>query len=95
MLAKDFDQVNVFTVFLITPLIYLGGVFYSVDMLPTFWQKIALFNPLFYLVDSFRYAFIGISDSSVILSVLIATILAILFTTLNLYLMKKGYKLKT
>lgn len=95
MWAEDFDQVNVFTVFLITPLIYLGGVFYSINLLPPFWKTLSAFNPIFYLVDAFRYAFIGTSDAPVLLSVAIATGIAIALTVVNVYLFKKGYKIRS
>ncbi len=95
MWAQDFDQVNVFVVFLITPLIYLGGVFYSVEMLPPFWRSISQFNPIFYLVDSFRFAFIGSSDTNVFLSVAVATLIAIVLVSAAMYLMRKGYKIKS
>ncbi len=95
MWAEDFDQINVFTVFLITPLIYLGGVFYSIDLLPPFWRSISQFNPIFYLVDSFRFAFIGVSDTSVYLSVIVATVIAVILIGISMCLMQKGYKIKS
>jgi ABC-2 type transport system permease protein len=95
MWADDFDQVNVFTVFLITPLIYVGGVFYPIELLPAFWRTLSAFNPIFYLVDSFRYAFIGTSIAPVFLSVSLATIIAVGLSILNIYLFKKGYKIRS
>ncbi len=93
--AQDFDQINVFTVFLITPLIYLGGVFYPVELLPPFWKTLSSLNPIYYLIDSFRYCFTGISNTSVSVSISIAIIIAISLTFLNLYLMKNSDKIKT
>tara|TARA_Y100000031_G_C8015900_1_gene290248 strand:- start:54 stop:650 length:597 start_codon:yes stop_codon:yes gene_type:complete len=92
--AQDFDQINVFTVFLITPLIYLGGVFYPVELLPPFWKTLSSLNPIYYLVDSFRYCFTGTSNTDVMISVSIATLLAILLLFLNLHLMKTSDKIK-
>lgn len=63
--AKKFDDINIFPTFVITPLIYLGGVFYSIDSLPEIWQKISLFNPILYMVNAFRYGFLGHSDVNV------------------------------
>ncbi len=95
MWAEDFDQVNVFTLFLITPLIYLGGVFYSIDLLPPFWKNLSAFNPIFYLVDSFRFAFIGTSDAPVLVSLVVATLIAVVLTVVNVYLFRKGYKIRS
>ncbi len=60
--AKGFDGISIVPTFVLTPLTYLGGIFYSVDMLPEFWQKVSLFNPILYMVNAFRYGFLGITD---------------------------------
>jgi ABC-2 type transport system permease protein len=62
--ANSFDQMNVITQFVVLPLIYLGGVFYSLDVLPAFWQKVAMFNPLVYFISGIRWSFLGESDLS-------------------------------
>lgn len=62
LLAKNWDQVSITPNFIITPLSYLGGVFYSLSILPPLWQKLALFNPIVYIIDSFRYSFYGQAD---------------------------------
>ncbi len=93
--ATNFDQMNVFTTFLITPLTYLGGVFYSIRMLPSFWGTIARFNPILYMVDGFRYGFIGITDVPLWHSIIIVFILSLLFFLLCVWMFKKGYKLRT
>jgi ABC-2 type transport system permease protein len=93
--AKNFDQVNVFSTFLITPLTYLGGVFYSVEMLPTFWQKVALFNPILYMVDGFRYGFIGISDVPLWISLVIVSVLTLCFFFMSVHLFKIGYNIRS
>ncbi|QJC30437.1 ABC transporter permease [Enterobacteriaceae endosymbiont of Neohaemonia nigricornis] len=63
--AKDFDDINFIPTFILTPLTYLGGVFYSTSILPIFWQKLSNFNPIFYIVSGFRYSFLGIHNISV------------------------------
>ncbi len=93
--ASNFDQMNIFSTFVITPLTYLGGVFYSIHMLPAFWQTIARFNPILYMVDGFRYGFIGRSDVSLWISMLLVFVLACFFFVLCVQLFKKGYKLRT
>ena len=93
--ADKWDQQQGITNFIVLPLTFLSGTFYSISRLPEFWQKFALFNPFFYNIDGFRFAFIGKSDSSIGLGVLI---LIFLNTCLffSCYLMfKKGYKLKS
>ncbi len=66
--AKTFEMLNSISQFILLPLIYLGGVFYSINYLPPFWQKIALCNPMFYYIDGMRYAFFSVSEISPILS---------------------------
>ena len=72
----------------------LGGVFYSIKVLPPLFQKLVLFNPLFYLVDGFRYGLLGISDAPLVQGMIISLILSVGFFSLVVYLMKKGYKVK-
>ena len=93
--AKKFDDVAIFPTFVLTPLTYLGGVFYSIKSLPQVWQKISMLNPILYMINGFRFGFYGISDVSVILSVgiLVSLMTALIF--LNLYLLDKGTGLKT
>lgn len=93
LLAESWDHIALFTNFVITPFIYLGGTFYSVNMLPEFWRKVSYFNPIFYCIDSTRYAMLGASDvpagySFALIAAL--TVLSILACTL---MFKKGYKL--
>ncbi len=92
--ADSFDDISIIPNFILTPLTYLGGVFYSVDMLPNLWQKISLGNPILYMVNAFRYGMIGVSDVNVA-SALVITILVIVFMTIFcLFLLKKGVGLK-
>lgn len=93
--ANNFDQMSVFATFIITPLTYLGGIFYSIQMLPSFWGTIAKFNPILYMVDGFRYGFIGVSDVPLWSSMLLVLVLTALFFVLCVYLLKKGYKVRT
>ena len=92
--AKRFDDVAIFPTFILTPLTYLGGVFYSVDKLPQPWQGISHFNPILYMVSGFRYGFYGVSDVNLATSVLISIGFIVLLTVANLYFLNKGSGLK-
>ncbi|WP_245579434.1 ABC transporter permease [Halonatronum saccharophilum] len=93
--AEKFDHVSIFSNFFITPLTFLSGVFYSVRGLPGIWSEVSLFNPVFYMVDMVRYAFVGQSDISPWLSLIIvgASFLALLYLVTHLF--KIGYKVKS
>jgi ABC-2 type transport system permease protein len=92
--ADKFDQLAAFQNFVIIPLTFLSGVFYSMHSLPPFWQQVSHFNPFFYMIDGFRYGFFGVSDVSPFLSLAIVggSLLALSFATLSL--LKRGYKLR-
>jgi ABC-2 type transport system permease protein len=92
--AEKFDHVSIFSNFFITPLTFLSGVFYSVTRLPGIWSKVSLFNPVFYMVDMTRYAFIGQSDINPWLSLLVVGTTFISLFVLVTYLFKIGYKIK-
>ncbi len=92
--AKKFDDVSIVPTFILTPLTYLGGVFYSVSLLPPFWQKLSLLNPILYMVNGFRYGFLGYSDIPVYIGLLILVILMIVLFWINLVLIKKGVGLR-
>ncbi len=94
LFARNFDEVAFFQNFILTPLIYLGGVFYSVRSLPVLWQKISLYNPLVYMVNGFRYGFFGFSDVNPGLCVIVLAVLTIILALVNLWLFKKGIGLK-
>lgn len=66
--AKSFDDISIIPTFVLTPLTYLGGVFYSITMLPTFWQWVSKLNPIVYMINGFRYGFLGISDVSLVIT---------------------------
>ncbi len=93
--AENFDQLNIFITFLITPLIYLGGVFYSINMLPPFWSNVSHFNPVLYMVNGVRYGFIGLTDVPLASAVSLVVALAAVSFGLSVYLFKKGYSLKS
>lgn len=93
--ADNFDQISIIPTFLLTPLTYLGGVFYSVSMLPAFWQKISLFNPVLYMVNAFRYGMLGYSDVPLWLSIAMMVLFAIVFYVYALRLLRRGSGLKT
>ncbi len=92
--ADKFDQLAAFQNFLIMPLTMLSGVFYSIHSLPPFWQEVSHFNPVFYMIDGFRYGFFGVSDVSpaVSLGIVSTSFLAVGLATLAL--LRKGYKLR-
>ncbi len=93
--AKSFDDISIIPTFVLTPLTYLGGVFFGIDMLPNFWQQVSLANPILYMVNSFRLGVLGISDVGLTTSMsVIIGFLAILFLTC-LYLLNKGIGIRT
>ena len=95
ILAKKFDQVQIFPTFVLTPLTYLGGVFYSIAVLPEFFRNISLLNPILYMVNGFRYGFLGISDINVSVGLGMLVLFSAGLFYINLYLMNKGVGLKT
>lgn len=93
--AEDFGMLNMWNVYIIVPLVLLGGVFHPIHLLPVLVQSISKFNPMFYLVSGIRYSITGITSASVVISALVAGILALLFFFTTVFLFKKGYKLRT
>ena len=94
LFARKFDDISVFSVFILTPLTYFGGVFYSIDDLPGFWQGLSKFNPILYMIDGFRYGFHGFSDVNIWWSVAMLLTFTVVISVLCLYLMRKGVGLK-
>ena len=92
--AEKFDHLAVLNTFFITPLLFFGGVFHSIKLLPEIFQKISLINPLFYMIDGFRYSMIGVSDGNVFVSMAVVFVLALVTFSFAVYLFKIGYKLK-
>lgn len=88
--AKNFDQVSIVPTFVLTPLIYLGGIFYSIEALSPFWQTVSKFNPILYIINGFRYSFLGFSDVSITASFTVLIGVTILFATLSFYLLTVG-----
>lgn len=94
MVARNFDDIMLIPTFVLTPLTYLGGVFYSIEMLPEFWQKISYFNPIFHTTNALRKAMIGQNDVDMGLAMGIIYSMLLILTLLNLYLLKKGVGLR-
>ena len=92
--ADKFDQMAVFQNFVIMPMTFLAGVFYSIQSLPGVWQKLSHFNPFFYMIDGFRYGFFGVSDVSPWLSLAVSGASCLGVALLTLHLLKIGYKLR-
>ena len=88
--ADTFDDISVVPTFILTPLIYLGGVFYSISILPEIWQKVSLINPMLYVVNTFREGMLGISDIDVTSALLMQLFFIIILTISCLYLLKTG-----
>jgi ABC-2 type transport system permease protein len=92
--AKGFDSINIIPTFVITPLTYLGGVFYSLSLLPHMWQVISYFNPVLYMVNAFRYSILGVSDISFSTSIVVLFGCTVFMFGWVLYLFKTGKGLK-
>tara|TARA_Y100000590_G_scaffold419923_1_gene522107 strand:- start:743 stop:1555 length:813 start_codon:yes stop_codon:yes gene_type:complete len=93
--AEKFDHMATVTNFIITPLSFLSGVFYSVERLPDFFHAISKINPFFYMIDGFRYGFLGVSDGSVDFGLIFLIILSLVIWLISYYLYKIGYKIKS
>lgn len=93
--SQGFDQLSALTNYVITPLAFLSGTFYSVRQLPDFWYGVSHANPFFYMIDGFRYAMTGYSDGSIITGMIVLTVTNIALWWLAAHLFKKGYRLKT
>lgn len=92
--AKNFDDISMIPTFILTPLTYLGGVFYSLKILPIFWQNISCFNPIVYMVNGFRYGFLGITDVSIVLSFTIMICIIFILYISVWYCIKISWNLK-
>lgn len=93
--AQKFDDISIIPTFVITPLTYLGGVFYSIGLLPGFWQTISKANPIVYMINGFRFGFLGISDISVWVGLGMLIFFSVLLFTANMYLLEKGIGIRT
>ncbi|MGE0384209.1 MAG: ABC transporter permease [Gammaproteobacteria bacterium] len=92
--ARKFDDVSIVPTFVLTPLTYLGGVFYSIDLLPTFWQHVSRANPVLYMVNAFRYGMLGVSDVGVWTSLAVIAAFTIALGAWALWLLDRGSGLK-
>jgi ABC-2 type transport system permease protein len=93
--AEKFDQLAAFQNFIVMPMTFLSGVFYSIHSLPPFWQRVSHFNPFFYMIDGFRYGFFGISDVSPWLSLSVVASALVLVSVIAIALLKSGYKIRS
>jgi ABC-2 type transport system permease protein len=92
--SEKWDHIAAFQNFVILPLSFLSGVFFSIHTLPNFWREVSYYNPFFYMVDGFRYAFLGVSDTNPLLSLVITILFFILVSIAGLILLNSGYKLR-
>jgi ABC-2 type transport system permease protein len=92
--ANSFDDISIVPTFVLTPLTYLGGIFYSINLLPEFWQNVSLINPILYMVNTFRYGFLGITDINITVSYTIITGFIVGLYLLSLYLLKSGHGIR-
>jgi ABC-2 type transport system permease protein len=93
--AEKFDQLAAFQNFVVMPMTFLSGVFYSIHSLPPFWQAVSHFNPFFYMIDGFRYGFFGASDVSPWLSFAVVGSTLVLVSLIALQLLRSGYKIRS
>ena len=92
--AEGFEKLQIIPLLVITPLTFLGGTFYSIEMLPAFWQKVTLFNPVVYLVSGFRWSFYGIGDVSLAASLAMIFAFLVIGIALVNWIFRTGYRLK-
>ena len=93
--AKNFEGISIIPTFVLTPLTYLGGVFYSIDLLPEFWQGVSKLNPILYMVNAFRYGFLGESDISIGVAYAVIVLFIVLLGTYSLHLLRTGRGLRS
>ena len=93
--ANSFDHISIVPVFVLTPLTYLGGVFYSIKLLSPFWQTMSLVNPVLYMVNGFRYGILGVSDISIYVSLMLILIFSAILFSIAYYLLDKGIGIRS
>uniref|UniRef100_A0A3B0M1M9 Transport permease protein n=1 Tax=Arsenophonus endosymbiont of Trialeurodes vaporariorum TaxID=235567 RepID=A0A3B0M1M9_9GAMM len=93
--AKTFDDISIIPTFVLTPLTYLGGVFYSLSLLPEFWQMVSKLNPIVYMISGLRYGFLGISDVELSITLSVLVIFIVILYAITWYLFEKGRGLRT
>lgn len=92
--ADKWDHISAFQNFLILPLTFLSGVFYKINTLPEFWENASYYNPFFYMIDGFRYGFLGVSEINITLSLLFVSLFLMIVSTWCLWLLQIGYKIR-
>lgn len=92
--ARSFDEISIIPTFILTPLTYLGGVFYSISLLPDFWQNVSMLNPILYMVNAFRFGMLGVSDIPVVAAFSIILLFIAALTAYALFLLNKGTGLR-
>lgn len=93
--AKTFDDISIIPTFVLTPLTYLGGVFYSLSLLPQFWQYVSQINPIVYMVNAFRYGFLGVTDVNLVFAFSVIIGFILVFFSFAMYLINKGTGLRS
>ena len=92
--AKSFDDINIVPTFVLTPLVYLGGTFYSIESLPQIWQDFSSINPIAYIVSSYRYGFLGIEEINIFLALVIVLVFAVFLFIIGIQILNKGVGIK-
>jgi ABC-2 type transport system permease protein len=92
--ANTFDDISIVPTFILTPLTYFGGVFYSINLLPEFWQQVSVFNPILHMVNAFRYGMLGITDVHLGMAFAGLTLCVVTLFAVALYLLKNGKRLR-
>ena len=95
LFANSFDDISIIPTFVLTPLIYLGGVFYSVELLPPFWKLVSALNPIFYMVNTFRYGILGSSDVDIVWAFFILIVFIVVLFSSCIMLLRKGTGLRS
>lgn len=93
--ARNFDDISIVPTFILAPLSYLGGIFYTIELLSEFWRSVSLFNPILYMVNAFRYGFLGVTDINVLLSYIMVMIFIVFLFVFALGLLNKGQGIRT
>ena len=95
LMSSNFEQMSVVPTLVVTPMVFLGGSLYSLDMLPSFWQTVTYFNPVVYLINGLRFSFYGVSDFNIWISIGLMILFLIICVTLVAVLLKRGYNIKS
>ena len=93
--ANSFDEISLIPTFVLTPLTYLGGIFYSIELLPDFWRNLSLLNPVLYMINGLRYSYIGVSDIDVYRSLAVIALFCVIFAAIALTMLSRGTRFKS